>query len=149
VSYLIDVSVSVSIQVFDLALQYKNLVMKTIAHQHREVHYSPVYLSCLKSLIDIYREQGAGTVLNASFGLPLVQASLGTEVLGFSSVSISEEGGLVIRYFGKAGIDITVIRQELAHRAQEELAHSFGKVEDVAAMQAQITRLVGWLNNCN
>ncbi|WP_222164718.1 hypothetical protein [Edaphocola aurantiacus] len=123
--------------------------MKTIAHQHREVHYSPVYLSGLKSLIDIYREQGAGTVLNAGFGLPLVQASLGTEVLGFSSVSISEEGSLVIRYFGKAGFDTTVIRQELAQRAQEELDHSFGKVEDVAAMQTQITRLIGWLNNCN
>lgn len=121
--------------------------MKTAAHPQREVHYSPVYLSGLRSLIDIY--QSSGTVLNTDFGLPLVQASLGTEVLGFSSVSILEGGSMVIRYFGKAGFDSDAIRQELEQRGRQELELTFGKVQDVAAMQAQINRLVDWLNNCN
>ncbi|MNS39745.1 hypothetical protein D3C72_720370 [compost metagenome] len=123
--------------------------MKTTAHQHSEVHYSPVYLSGLRSLIDIYRKQGTGTVLNAGFGLPLVQACRDTEVLGFSSVSISEEGSLVIRYFGNTGFDSDAIREELEQRGRQELEHTLGKVQDAAAMQAQIKKLIDWLNNCN
>ncbi|MNY06945.1 hypothetical protein D3C86_1397270 [compost metagenome] len=70
-------------------------------------------------------------------------------MLGFSSVSISEEGSLVIRYFGNAGFDSDAIREELEQRGRQELEHTFGKVQDVAAMQAQIKKLIDWLNNCN
>lgn len=123
--------------------------MKTVAHQHREVNYSPVYLSGLRPLMDIYRKHYTDTTLNTGFGLPLIQASRGNEVLGFSSVSISEEGTLVIRYFGIAGFDSIPIREELEQRGRQELQHSFGKVHDVETMRAQIVKLIGWLNNCN
>lgn len=121
--------------------------MKTLAHQHSKVVYRPVYLSGLKPLVALYKRTGA--MLDTGFGLPLVQAIQGHEVLGFSSVSISEEGNMVVRYFGHAGFDSDTIRQELERRGQQELELTFGKVRDVAAVQAQITRLIGWLNNCN
>ena len=123
--------------------------MKTIAHQNSELHYSPVYLSGLRPLLRIYLEQQAEKRAGNGFGLPLVQACSGKEVVCFSSVHISDTGCIVIRHFSKAGFDATMIREEMEHRAQQELHHSFGEIQDTARMQRQINRLTQWLNNCN
>ena len=117
---------------------------------HSQVDYHPVYLSGLRPLMRIYREQCSRLdFLNTDFGLPLVQVSYHDEVVAFATAGISPAGVLSIRQFSKAGFDSEEIRTSLEQQATQELQLVLGAVQDTTRIQQQIERLVDWLNHTN
>lgn len=131
--------------------------MKEQNHKNKQLEFRKVYLSDMRSVINIYQKTNQNSShhdqtkqdktirLTTDFGLPLSVASNENEVVGFAAVHINQLGEII---WNSSSDDLN-IEHELIEQAKRTLYDTFENVqEDHSKLKISIEKLVDWLNTC-
>ncbi|WP_342332769.1 hypothetical protein [Pedobacter sp. FW305-3-2-15-E-R2A2] len=119
-------------------------------HRSTNLEFRKVYLSDMRSVINIYQPtQGKTIKLTADFGLPLSIVSEDKEVIGFAFATINEQDEVVLNSRGLQQEVPSDIGDELIEEAKRTLYATFGDLQDDnTKLKKSIHKLVDWLNTC-
>lgn len=131
-----------------------------MAVQHQEFKYRSVYLSDLKSIINLYSENNgaqntvhhAKSKLTNDFGLPLSIAELNQKIIAYSSVHIDKSGKAAIKICTNNESGNTQFIEQLEHFTKNKFHENWGKNQDTISEQQikqAIENLISWLNLCD
>ncbi|RQO65308.1 hypothetical protein DBR43_31175 [Pedobacter sp. KBW06] len=135
--------------------------MKEHNHNSTNLEFRKVYLSDMRSVINLYQKTTERSVnnqqlpqdqtikLTADFGLPLSIVSDDKEVIGFAFATINEQDEVVLNSRGLQQHIPSSIGDELIEEAKRTLDATFGDLqENNTKLKHSIYKLVDWLNTC-
>lgn len=135
--------------------------MKEHNHNSTNLEFRKVYLSDMRSVINLYQKTTERSVnnqqlpqdqtikLTADFGLPLSIVSDHKEVIGFAFATINEQDEVVLNSRGLQQDIPSAIGDELIEAAKRTLDATFGDLqENNTKLKHSIYKLVDWLNTC-
>lgn len=133
--------------------------MNTQVSKLQEIKFEAVHLSELKPVINIYENLKANSyghhspgeaVSIAHFGLPLVIASYGKEIIGFASANINLADQVEINCFNIHDYEEQEIIQTLKEEAAKVFNLSFNQDDQSnTRLKTSITVLNNWIERCN
>lgn len=130
-------------------------------NEQNNLEFRAVYLSDLKSIINLYRESESDEILAGSkqqltehFGLPLNLVAQHSKIIAYSFINIDgmEEASVQFRIHKE--FEQSDIGKKLSQFTAAAHVNSFGLVDglafsDRAGIQKSVKRLVDWLNRCD
>lgn len=133
--------------------------MNTQVSKLQQIKFEAVHLSELKPVISIYKNLKANsyghhspgqTVSIAHFGLPLVIASYGKEIIGFASATVNSADQVEINCFNIQDYEEQEIKQTLKEQAVKVFNLSFNQDDQSnTRLKTSITVLNNWIEKCN
>lgn len=133
--------------------------MKTEQQKQTGIKIREVYLSDLKSVLDLYQKDlplngkdHETEKLTADFGLPIGVAEQNTKVIACALANINPSGEVAIHIHTEQGVEPTGVSDNLQHFSLARFKSVWGdhtKVNTMPNVKNAIDRLVNWLNQCN
>ncbi|MBB5438747.1 hypothetical protein HDC92_002428 [Pedobacter sp. AK017] len=122
--------------------------------EHSPIKFREVFLSDLKSIVNLYRTQKTihSTGLNADFGLPLGIAELNCKIIAYAFVNINDAGKAVVQVHTDKELAQDQVCETLKNislkRFKAQWTFDDNGISTENHVKNAISRLVNWLNNC-
>lgn len=122
--------------------------------EHSPITFREVFLSDLKSIVNLYRTQKPfnTTCLTADFGLPLGIAELNCKIIAYAFVNINDAGKAVIQVHTDKELAQDQVCETLKSISLKRFTAHWSFDDNGISMENHvknaISRLVNWLNNC-
>jgi len=133
--------------------------MEATEHSEEKITFREVYLSDLKSVINLYQRtflnepaKGSGIELTNDFGLPVGVAERNKKVIAYASVHIDHEGTTTFQIHADGKSESEEISVNLNHFSLKQFGKVWGTGEELGSgtpVKNAIARLVDWLNHCS
>lgn len=135
--------------------------MASTEKKHEEISVREVYLSDLKSVMNLYRSDlapiknvnGSGNGLTSDFGLPIGIAEQNGKVIAYSRVNIDSKGMPVFNIHGAELGEANVVCENLNSFSVKRFHTIWGANVEQASSNKRVVnaidRLVDWLNHCS